>query len=75
MGQKGSKKPDLYVTDNETNCNLPDEEVKKFVGRAREYTAVDVIVSGPTPAGIQNAGSCLLIAFVKRGGPTTERVG
>ncbi|CAK8672021.1 unnamed protein product [Clavelina lepadiformis] len=44
MGQKSSKKTDLFITDDVTLCELPDEDVSKFVGRAREYTAVDVHV-------------------------------
>jgi len=44
MGQKSSKKPDLYVTEDVTHCSLPENEVTEFVGRAREYTAVNVSV-------------------------------
>nr|CAB3247247.1 fibrous sheath CABYR-binding protein [Phallusia mammillata] len=47
MGQKSSKKTDLYVTDDVTHCKLSDGDVTKYVGRAREYTAVDVIVEKP----------------------------
>ncbi|XP_078481210.1 uncharacterized protein LOC100181721 isoform X2 [Ciona intestinalis] len=47
MGQKSSKKVDLYVTDDVTRCHLPDNDVTRYVGRAREYTAVDVIIKKP----------------------------
>nr|XP_026689786.1 fibrous sheath CABYR-binding protein isoform X2 [Ciona intestinalis] len=47
MGQKSSKKVDLYVTDDVTRCHLPDDDVTRYVGRAREYTAVDVIIKKP----------------------------
>jgi len=51
MGQKSSKKQDLYVTEDVTHCNLPDEDVWKYSGRAREYTAADVIVEKPEETG------------------------
>ena len=50
MGQKSSKKPDIYVTDDVTHCNLPENEVTEFVGRAREYTAVNVSVEEGVPS-------------------------
>ena len=51
MGQKSSKKTDLFITDDVTLCELPDEDVSKFVGRAREYTAVDVHVDAQNSKG------------------------
>ena len=44
MGQKSSKKTDLYVTDDVTHCGLPEDELNEFVGRAREYTTVNVSI-------------------------------
>ena len=44
MGQKNSKKLDLFVTKDTTHCSLSENEVKKYEGRPREYTAVDVSV-------------------------------
>ena len=44
MGQKSSKTEDIYVTDDVTHSKLPEEEVNEFIGRAREYTAVNVSV-------------------------------
>lgn len=50
MGQKGSKKSDLYVTEDTTLSNLPENQVKQYSGRAREYTAVDVSVDNNDPS-------------------------